>query len=132
MSPDDFFQSDFWIAGSINWHGMAQQANTGIGFAKEDAIKLVAHATELMTAIENEIEPQLPERPLNKGELDYYRVPQKPFNKDGSYSANFTKWLEKVGGKLYTQRDVMIGDKVFPIVGGSETVTHGKMSLGNQ
>lgn len=132
MKPDTFFSSDFWIAGSINWHGMAQQANTGIGFAKEEAVKLVAHVTDLMTKIENEIEPQLPPRPLNKGELDFYRVPQKPFNKDGSYSANFTKWLEKVGGKLYTQRDVKIGEEVFPIVGGSETVKTGVMKLGNQ
>ena len=132
MKADDFFSSDFWIAGSINWHGMAQQANTGIGFAKEEAVKLVAHVTDLMSKIENEIEPQLPPRPLNKGELDFYRVPQKPFNKDGSYSANFTKWLEKVGGKLFTQRDVKIGEEVFPIVGGSETVKTGVMKLGNQ
>lgn len=132
MSPDEFFQSDHWLASTKSFHLMGQQAFTGIGFDIEGACRLRDRITGMMTEIENEVEPKLPPRPLNKGELKEYCIPAKPWKKDGTLSSTFEKWMEKVGAKLYTQRDIKIGDEVFPIVGGTETITTGVMRLGNQ
>lgn len=132
MNPNDFFQSDHWLASTKSFHLMGQQAVTGIGFDIEGACRLRDRIAGMMTEIENEVEPRLPPRPLNKGELKEYCIPAKPWKKDGTLSSTFEKWMEKVGAKLYTQRDIKIGDEVFPIIGGTETITTGVMRLGNQ
>jgi len=129
----DFFQKDYWIAATISYHRMQMQAVTGIGFDKGQAVGLAERIEGMMKEIEAEIEPKLPERPLNKGETDYWRIPAKPFNKDGTLSATMQRWMDSRQAKLTTQRDIILEDgQVFPIIGGSETKTKGKMTLANQ
>lgn len=132
MSPDEFFNSQHWTASTKAYWLMGAQAVTGIGFDRGGAVQLLERIKGMMREIEEAVEPILPMRPLNKGELDYYRIPAKPFKKDGALSSTMEKWMEKVGAKLYTQRDIKIGDEVFPIVGGTETIKTGVMKLSNQ
>lgn len=132
MSPDEFFNSQHWTASTKAYWLMGAQAVTGIGFDKGGAVQLLERIKGMMREIEEAVEPILPMRPLNKGELDHYRIPAKPFKKDGALSSTMEKWMEKVEAKLYTQRDIKIGDEVFPIVGGTETIKTGVMKLSNQ
>lgn len=122
--PYKAYELDSWL--------MSMQEYTGIGFDKEGAEALVLRIQDEMREIEEEIEPQLPERPLNKGELDSWRMPAKPWKKDGTLSSSMEKWLEKTKAKLHTERDVMLDGVVYPIRGGEPTKTMGKMTLANQ
>jgi len=85
-----------------------------------------------MQTIAEEIEPQLPPRPLNQGELKSWTLPAKPWKKDGTLASSMEKWLEKTGAKLHTERDILLDGEVYPIVGGQPTKTHGPMRLANQ
>lgn len=80
-------QKDFWL--------YSAQAYTGVLFNQEKARALVAHITIEMDALRAEVEPQLPPRPLKSAEMSYYKMPAKPFTKNGEMSAIFVKWLEK-------------------------------------
>jgi len=142
-----FFSKDYWIAATISYHRMQMQAVTGIGFDKGQAVGLAERIEGMMKEIEAGIEPKLPERPLNKGETDYWRIPARPFNKDGDLSNTMLKWMEKTGAKIYQFGDgfsgrlqalaaahkyIELDGEIYPVIGGTETKTKGKMTLANQ
>lgn len=144
---ESFFSKDYWVAATISYHRMQMQAVTGIGFDSGQASSLAERIEGMMKEIESEIEPKLPERPLNKGETDYWRIPAKPFNKDGELSSTMLKWMEKTGAKIYQFGDgfssrlqallddhkyIELDGETYPIIGGTETKTKGKMTLANQ
>ena len=132
MTIDELLDYPPFIAFTIDSFLMARQEDTGIGFDKGGAELLVAKIDEEMTAIASEIEPQLPPRPLNQGELKSWTIPAKPWKKDGTLSSTMEKWLERTGAKLCTERDVELDGDVYPIIGGQPTKTHGPMRLANQ
>jgi hypothetical protein len=111
---------------------MSVQGWAGIGFDIEAARDLVVRIDAEMREIEELIEPQLPLRPLNKGETDRYRIPAKPFKKDGTLSSAMVNWMERTGAKLHTERDILLEGNVYPIRGGEATVVTGVMRLKNQ
>lgn len=82
------------------------QAYSGVKFDIEKAKKLVAHIEEEMAKIKAEVDPVLPPRGLKTAEQAFYKIPAKPFKKDGSLSATMDKWLEKHNAKI-------VGDKIF-------------------
>ncbi len=84
---------DYWL--------YQAQAHTGKYFHKDRAEKLVAHIEEKMAEIRAEVEPHLPPRPLKTAEQAFYRIPAKPFKKDGSFSSTMEKWLERHNAKVY-------------------------------
>lgn len=125
--------SDALVASKISFHLMSEQALTGIGFNQPLARSLVERITQEMTGIENEVEPQLPKRPLNKGELAEWRLPAKPYKKDGSLSSTMDRWLERTGSTYAPEtRSVALQGHEYPVVGGEYTVTHGPMRMANQ
>lgn len=128
----DFFNSQFWKAAKISSHRMSLQGDCGIGFDADGARALLIHVNEMMNVIEQEIEPQLPARPLNKGELDSWRFPSKPYKLDGSHSAIMSKWLVKTQATLVDDYNVELDGVVYPIKGGEPTKTTGPMKLANQ
>lgn len=133
MEVKDFFSSQFYKAAKISFHRANQQAETGVGFDKEAAERLLDFINEEMGKIAAEVEPQLPERPLNKGEIDYWRLPAKPFKKDGGLAATMLKWAEKIGGVIDAEsRTVSVDGTTYPITGNGETITTGPMTLANQ
>jgi hypothetical protein len=80
-------QKDFWL--------YSAQAYTGAPFNLEKAKALIAKCEEEMSKLKADVEPHLPPRPLKAAEESFYKIPAKPFKKDGTYSATFEKWLEK-------------------------------------
>lgn len=91
-------QKDFWL--------YSAQAYTGVKFDSEKAVSLVEHIEQKMQAIKEEVDPQLPARPLKTAEQAYYKQPAKPFTKSGEISSIMQKWLEKHNavlddGKIY-------------------------------
>lgn len=80
-------QKDFWL--------YSAQAYTGAPFNLEKAKALITKCEEEMAKLKSEVEPHLPPRPLKAAEESFYKIPAKPFKKDGTFSATFEKWLEK-------------------------------------
>lgn len=112
---------------------MCEQSLTGIGFNQDLAHSLINRITAEMEEIEREVEPQLPSRPLNKGELSSWQLPSKPFKKDGSLSSTMEKWLQRTGAVYAPETlSVALQGHEYPVVGGGYTVTHGPMRMANQ
>ena len=78
----------------------------GFKFNKDLAEKCVAELTERMAGIAANVDPILPEKPLNKGEIKPYIPPKIQFKKCGGISAIMEKWLEKHSGKFLSERKV--------------------------
>lgn len=85
-------QKDYWL--------YSAQAYTGVAFHKERALALVAKAEAEMEKIKAIVDPQLPPRPLKTAEQDFYKIPAKPFKKDGTLSSSMVNWLEKHSATL--------------------------------
>ena len=80
-------QKDFWL--------YSAQAYTGAPFNLDKAKALIAKCEDEMAKLKADVEPHLPPRPLKAAEESFYKIPAKPFKKDGTFSATFEKWLEK-------------------------------------
>jgi hypothetical protein len=80
-------QKDYWL--------YSAQAYTGVPFHRQRAEALLETTRTAMEAIRKEVEPYLPPRPLKTAEQAFYRIPAKPFKKNGDYSTIMEKWLER-------------------------------------
>ena len=101
----EMYGEDKWIHHSFrqiskDYFLYAAQAHTGVKFNIEKAKALLAHIDEQMTAIKQEVDPKLPPRPLKTAEQNFYRVPAAPYKKNGEWSANMLKWLDKHNAKV--------------------------------
>jgi len=132
VTLDELFEYKPYTCFSMDSYLMSVQGWTGIGFDTEAAQALVVRIDEEMREIEDQIEPRLPARPLNKGEMDCLRFPAKPFKKDGNLSSSMTNWMKRTGAKLHTERDVLLEGSTYHIKGGEPTVTQGPMRMKNQ
>lgn len=74
---------------------MAAQSITGVYFHKDKAAELEPRIIALIEGIASEVEPELPLRPLKKGEEKYYTMPAKPFKKNGEWSSHMISFTEK-------------------------------------
>lgn len=83
------------------WRGMAsdylmaEQERQGVVFDKEKAIILRDRIDVMMAEIEEDVEPQLPERLLPKSKQPVF--PKEPFKQDGSISGTGINWLKRLG-----------------------------------
>lgn len=121
-----------YLTSKMTFHLMGQQAITGFGFDKEKAIPLAEHIKEEMKKIEDEVEPQLPPRPLKKSEENHYTFPAKPFKKDGTLSAHGLNFLERHGLELIGVDHIQWEGELVKITGGKQLPATAKMTLGNQ
>ena len=107
-------QKDYWL--------YSAQAYTGAPFHLERANKLIATAEQEMDKLRQDVEPFLPPRPLKAAEESYYKIPAKPFKKNGEFSATFDKWLEKHNATVCKVDDAYVisayGEEV-PLVAGN-------------
>lgn len=85
-------QKDYWL--------YSAQGYTGVRFDVEKAQALLKLVDVEMDKLKKEVEPHLPPRPLKTAEQSFYRIPAKPFKKNGDFSAITEKWLEKHGAKM--------------------------------
>lgn len=107
-------QKDYWL--------YTAQAYTGVKFNKDKALALIEIIEREMAVIRAEVEPKLPPRPLKNAEQAYYKMPAKPFKKNGEMSTTFTNWLEKhnatfIDGNLtaYGKTVKYVANDIFPI-----------------
>lgn len=80
-------QKDYWL--------YSAQAYTGVLFNQEKAKALLIVVEGEMARIKAEVDPELPPRPLKTAEEAFYRIPAKPYKKNGEFSATMVKWLER-------------------------------------
>lgn len=74
----------------------AVQTMRGVAVDWEHATRLKQHIEETMAALGAEVEPELPPKAANKGQLAALTPPSVQFKKDGTPSANLLKWFDKV------------------------------------
>lgn len=74
---------------------MRVQERQGVVFDREGAEKLLIRIDRMMEELENEVEPQLPERDLPKSQQP--KFPVKPYTGGGEFSSTGINWLKKLG-----------------------------------
>lgn len=121
-----------YLASKVSFHLMAQQEITGFGFDLQDAKSLAESIEQMMRDIEQEVEPQLPARPLKKSEQSEYTLPLKPFKKDGTISAVMQRFMDKHSLELIGINHIQWEGKLVQITGGLELPAEKPMSLSNQ
>ena len=121
-----------YTSSRLSLYLMSEQAITGFQFDKETAATLSEHIAQEMQKIADEVEPQLPPRPLKKSEQADYTMPAKPFKKDGTLSAVMLKWMDKHQLELIGLDHVQWQGELVKIVGGKELPATAKMTLANQ
>ena len=108
------------------------QEEHGVKFDSDLATKYHAQLNDLMTEIENKVEPLLPPRRIPESKLRY--PPKKMFKKDGTPSALAHKYF---GDRLYTEGHdawyVRYDDKTVHVCEATKPLaTHEPMTLANQ
>lgn len=88
----------------------------GFAFNKDLAKKNIEELTGFMLETQAKVNPILPLKALNKGELSSYTLPKIRFKKNGEISSNLIKFIEKHSAKLDdTQENILFEGKVFPL-----------------
>lgn len=72
----------------------------GFFFNKELALKCLDELTIIMQELTDKVNPILPTRKLNKGEIDFYTPPKNQFKADGSFTQSFLRFVERVKGGI--------------------------------
>lgn len=130
--------------GQLTDHLMTMQSLTGVCFDKEKALRLYEFCCEEMERIEKEVEPKLPERPLNKTELAKVTPPKIQFknSKAGLIpSAACEKFFDGVTSKHSGTVEFgddgkewfgWLGEKFYKLPYNKPVTTTGTMRLSNQ
>ena len=81
----------------------------GFWFDKELAIECLEDLTAKMKQLEDNVNPILPKKPMNKTTIKNYTPPKNQFKKDGSVSSLMEKFAEKHGteieGNMFIYKD---------------------------
>lgn len=72
----------------------------GFWFDKDYALLCIEDLTQKMEELTNRVNPNLPQRPFGKGELDNYTPPKSQTKADGSYTQSMIRFADKIGGTL--------------------------------
>lgn len=129
----DFEITDAFRCGQKAFYLMSCQELTGWKFNCAYAEELKEKIIGMMEEIRQEVEPQLPARPLKKSEESTYRMPAKPFKKDLTFSSAWVKFVEKHNGV----EDKVTGlwtfyGKEYPVAGGLMLDIKMPMEMANQ
>lgn len=124
--------SQAFKCGQKSFFLMSCQEYAGWKFDIELAHEVKAKLEADMEEIRAEVEPQLPPRELKKGEQKDYTMPAKPFKKDGTYSANWLKWVEKHNGKDLGNGEWEFYGKKYSVEGGKMLDVTLPMEMANQ
>ena len=94
---------------------MKAQEHSGSGFDLPYALEVQQQLIKDMEELERSVLPQLPERPLKKGEEHEYSLPAKPWLKDGSYSSHMLNFIAKHSGKIVGTNQIEFYGKVYTV-----------------
>lgn len=78
-----------------------RRESLGFWFDKDLAIKLVEDLTNKMEELENKVNPILPKKPMNKGELKEHTPPKTQVKKDGELSSYMKKFIYRTKGDAF-------------------------------
>lgn len=119
-------------AGQKAFYLMSCQELTGWKFDVQAAEKLQVRIQGMMEEIRAIVEPQLPPRSLKKTEEANFRMPAKPFKKDGSYSSHWERFVVKHQGKSLDNALWEFYGKTYSIEGGKILDVTLPMEMANQ
>ena len=133
VKPVDFDWSiGLKITQKTHWL-MSLQELTGIGFDIAKAISLGLRILDDQAHIEKTILPLLPGRPLKRSERGNYKLPAKPFKKDGSFSELFLRFLKKHQGEVLPgNQEAKFFGKIYKIESNQQIELDLPMDLSNQ
>lgn len=77
----------------------------GFWFDKDLALWCLDDLSQKIKELTERVNPHLPPKPMNKGELSAFTPPQKQITKDNGLTSYITKFAEKIGGNLYQKED---------------------------
>jgi len=117
--------------GQKNFFLMKAQEFTGFKFDKKKAIELEKRISQMITDLKDEVEPDLPRRPLKKSEEGFYRIPARPYVKDGSFSSIMESFIQRHNA-IVRFDGIEIDGKLTPIVPGTPVIDSLPMSLSDQ
>ena len=100
----------------------------GFWFDKELAIICLDDLIGKMQELENNVNPLLPPKPMNKTKLKQFTPPKNQFKKDGSVSSVMEKFAEKHGAKIQGNK-FYYKDDVFLLPLDEPIETHEKASI---
>ena len=100
----------------------------GFWFDKELAITCLDDLIGKMQELENNVNPLLPPKPMNKTKLKQFTAPKNQFKKDGSVSSVMEKFAEKHGAKIQGNK-FYYKDDVFLLPLDEPIETHEKASI---
>ena len=100
----------------------------GFWFDKELAITCLDDLIGKMQELENNVNPLLPPKPMNKTKLKQFTPPKNQFKKDGSVSSVMEKFAEKHGAKIQGNK-FYYKDDVFLLPLDEPIETHEKASI---
>lgn len=119
-------------AGQKAFFLMSCQEYSGFKFDVVAGEALLLRIGEMMEEIRATVEPQLPARGLKKTEQKDYKLPAKPFKKDGSYSSHMEKFLEKHNAEVIDRNTIKVYGKEYQVIGGLELEISVPMEMANQ
>jgi len=111
---------------------MKAQEHSGSGFNKEYALEVQQQLVLDMAELERSVLPQLPSRPLKKGEESEYSMPAKPWKKDGSYSSHMVNFIAKHKGKELEESKIEFYGVAYSIFGKQILDVKLPMVIGDQ
>jgi hypothetical protein len=112
-----------------------RRENFGFWFDKDLAVKCVEELTGLMEMHKANVNPILPPRPMNKGELKEFTPPKNQLIQSGALSSHMRKFLERTGSVLTVHSDLTMTfeyeGKTFPIPCTEPIKTHTEPDISN-
>lgn len=123
---------EYYKVGQKAFFLMSCQELTGWKFDIDFAKQLVTKIEGMMEEIRAEVEPKLPPRKLKKTEEKEYKMPAKPFKKDGSMASSMEKWIEKHNAKLLDNKTVEVYGKQVQVLADKILDIELPMQIANQ
>ena len=93
---------------------ITRQEHRGFLFDTKLAEQNIKELDSLMLERKQKVEPVLPDRPATQAFMKNFTPPKQQFKKDGSYSSNLLKFVEKHSGEL-NDRKVKILDEEYDL-----------------
>lgn len=118
--------------GQKSFYLMSCQELAGWKFDTKLAEELVIKIKAMMEELRASVEPQLPTRELKKTEEKDYKMPAKPFKKDGTYSASWEKFAEKHQAKQVSDTEWNFYGKIVKVEANKVLDVKKPMEMANQ
>lgn len=80
----------------------------GFWFDKEFALECLDDLTQKMDELAKKVEPMLPPKPMNKGELKEVTPPKKQIKQDGTLTSYMEKFVDKMGAEIIESNDGLV------------------------